>query len=54
MMYVPTNKQIYVDFEPIARVDGDKKIKLIRPLFKHELQQFLNSTNEEGAFAIVE
>lgn len=52
MMYVPKNNQIYVDFEPIARVNLGNNIQVIKPLFKHELMQFLYNNNEQGAFAI--
>lgn len=52
MMVMPKNKQIYVDFEPVARVNPGHKIQMIKPLFKHELTQMLASTNEQGVFEI--
>jgi hypothetical protein len=52
MMFVPKNNQIYVDFEPVARVNPGSTIQIIKPLFKHELMQYLHSNNEQGAFAI--
>jgi hypothetical protein len=58
MMYVPSIRQIYVDFEPIARVDDTTKqtptIKMIKPLFKHELLEALKSNNETLLFTINE
>jgi len=54
MMYVKQNKQIYMDFVPIARVSLNRRIQMIAPIFKEEVEDFLKTTQETDIFSFVE
>lgn len=54
MMFLCTNKTIYVDFIPVASVKTGNKIEMIRPLFKEEIVSLLKETLESDKFSIKE
>ena len=55
MMYVPSKHTIFIDFIPIAMVASNTKtIRMIAPLFKEEVQEFLKSTHESEMFTFKE
>lgn len=53
IMYMRTNKQIFIDFTPVARVAmSEKKITMLLPVFTEEIKDFLKTTQEDKMFTI--
>jgi hypothetical protein len=53
MMYVKSNKQLYVDFVPVAKVNpGKLTIYVTKPIFKDEILALLRNNNEENIFQV--
>jgi hypothetical protein len=54
MMFMRSNRQVFVDFVPVARVAmSEKKITMLNPVFTEEIQDFLKTTQEDEMFNIV-
>jgi hypothetical protein len=55
MMYHRLQRQIYVDFVPVAKVSPSKlEVAVTKPIFKDEILDFLKSTNEVDIFKLVD
>jgi hypothetical protein len=53
MMYVKSNKQLFVDFVPVARVTASKlNIVVTKGIFKDEILALLKSNNEDMLFSL--
>lgn len=53
MMYMKNNKQVFIDFIPVARVAGaTKTITMLNPIFTEEIQDYLKTTQEDKMFTI--
>ena len=55
MMYMKSNKTIFIDFTPVAKVATDNKhLVLIAPVFKENLEEFLTTSLETHKFILTE
>lgn len=52
MMYMKNNRQIHIDFVPVARVNANNTITMIQPVFEEEVKELLKTTQEDTVFTI--
>jgi hypothetical protein len=53
MMLTPTSKTIFVDFAPVAKVLPSQRIRMLVPVFREEIEDFLKTSQEDHLFTFV-